>query len=205
MSLSSSVTAAVCSSVLTLILYLSGGDRRGHRLGADLHQVVAAAQQRLLVHPHDGRLELIGDLGGLVGRDEQVAAADVDLVVERDRDRLPRDRLVQIAVEGDDARDAASVRPRAATRTASPFRNRPRDDRPGEAAKILVGPIHPLDRQTQRLPRRRLVDLDAVERPISVGPWYQGSRAAVRRCCRRYGRDRDAGDVGRPSSDANLR
>ena len=44
------------------------------------------------------RLELVGDARRRVGGGEHVAAADVDLVGERQRDRLPGDRLVEVAV-----------------------------------------------------------------------------------------------------------
>ena len=60
-------------------LVLERRDRRGDGLGSGAHQVRAAAQHRLLAHPEDHRLELVGDLGRLLDAREQVAAAHVDL------------------------------------------------------------------------------------------------------------------------------
>ena len=79
-SFSSSVLAARCSSVLTLILYLGAVTVADDGLRADLQPVGAAGQQRLLGHPDDGRLELVGDLRRAVGRGDHVAARAVDLV-----------------------------------------------------------------------------------------------------------------------------
>jgi hypothetical protein len=70
-------------------------DRRcgRRRLGrAEAQQVAAPAQHRLLGHPDDGRAELVGHHRRVGRRGEDVAAADVDLVGERQRDRLPADR-----------------------------------------------------------------------------------------------------------------
>ena len=62
MALSSSVLAARCSSVLTLTWYLGGVTVAGDGLRAELQPVGAARQHRLLGHPHDRGLELIGHL-----------------------------------------------------------------------------------------------------------------------------------------------
>ena len=75
---------------------LQFGDRRGRRLGADLHEIGAAGQQLLRAHPDDMRGELIGDFRPRVGLREHVAARDVDFVGERPasppRRRPPRRR-----------------------------------------------------------------------------------------------------------------
>ena len=65
-------------------------------------------------------LELIGDLERVRRpAHEDVAAADIDLVVERDGDRLAGQRLFEIAIKGDDAGDR-QVRPEGRTLTSSP-------------------------------------------------------------------------------------
>ncbi len=89
--------------------------------GADLEPVGAARQQRLVRHPDQRGLELVGDLGGASARDQQIAARDVDLVGQRQGDRLAGDRFVEVAVGGDDARDRRALAPtgrRAARRPA---------------------------------------------------------------------------------------
>ncbi len=88
-------------------LVLERGDGSGHRARAGLHQIGAALQHRLVVHPHDGRLELAGDLGrGLAGGDH-IAAADVHLTGKGECHGLPGDGLLQVPVRGDDARHRA--------------------------------------------------------------------------------------------------
>jgi hypothetical protein len=67
---------------------LRRGDRGAERARAELDQVRAARQQRLLAHPDHVRLELVGEAGRIVGGADHVAAADVDLVGEGQRDGL---------------------------------------------------------------------------------------------------------------------
>jgi hypothetical protein len=59
------------------------------------------------VHPDERRLELVGDFGRRVRACDDVAAADVDLVGERERDRVAGARDVGNARGRDDLRDAA--------------------------------------------------------------------------------------------------
>jgi hypothetical protein len=61
------------------------GDGDADGAGADLHQVAPAWQHVVVVHPDDVRLELVGDGRGRVGRGQDVASADVDLVGQGDR------------------------------------------------------------------------------------------------------------------------
>ena len=66
-------------------------------------QIGAAGHQRLLVHPDEVGGELVGDFrAGASGGDQQVAARDVDLVGERQRDGVAGLRLREVAVVGDD-------------------------------------------------------------------------------------------------------
>ena len=70
------------------MLELGHRGRDGAR--ADLHQVGAAGQQRLVAHPDQMGGELVGDLRPRGGRRQHVAAGDVDLVGERQRHRVAR-------------------------------------------------------------------------------------------------------------------
>ncbi len=78
-------------------------------LGAQLQPVGAARQHGLVGHPHDGRLELIGRLGGGVGLGQHVAARAVDFVGQAQGDGLAGEGLVQVAIQGDDARDLGGL------------------------------------------------------------------------------------------------
>src|SRR5262249_58781276 len=94
---------------------------------------------------------------------DQVAAADIDLVGESQRDRLAGDREVEVAVTSHDALD----RRLEAGRVHADAVARPDDagaDGAGEASEVQVGAVDPLPRQAGR-PRLhpRLVDLDGLE------------------------------------------
>ena len=60
--------------------------------GADLDEIGAAGQHRLIAHPQDARLELVGRTDRIAAGAENIAAADIDFIVERDGDRLAGDR-----------------------------------------------------------------------------------------------------------------
>ena len=55
---------------------------------ADAHEVGAPGQHRLLVHPQQMAGELVGDRRAFGGADQDVAARDIDLVLQRERHRL---------------------------------------------------------------------------------------------------------------------
>ena len=90
-----------------------------------LEHVAAAGAQQVARHPADVRLELARDLGRLVGAADQLAARDVELVLEAQRQRHRRGRLLELAVEGVDRRDPGAPAARAATATSSPRRSAP--------------------------------------------------------------------------------
>ncbi|MNN39684.1 hypothetical protein D3C81_1537320 [compost metagenome] len=54
----------------------------------DLHQVRTPGQHRLIVHPHQRRLELVGHCRWCVGQSNQVATADIDVILENEGDSL---------------------------------------------------------------------------------------------------------------------
>ena len=88
-SFSSSFLAATCSSVLTFTLYFSGSHGRADGLRADLHEVRPSLQHRAVVHPDDGRLELVGDGRRRIRRGEHITPAHIDFVRKRQRNGLP--------------------------------------------------------------------------------------------------------------------
>ena len=138
-------------------------DGRGDHLRPDLKPVGAARQHFLVRHPHDGRFELVGGLGRIVGQRDHVAARTVDLVGEAERDRLARNGFVQIAVQRDDAADGAGLaRRQHADRVAR--LDRAGRDQAGKATEVEIGAVDPLYGHTERLFRvSRAVDLDRFQ------------------------------------------
>ena len=93
---------------------------------------------------------------------EHVAAADVDLVGERQRDRLAGDRVLEIAVHRDDARDGAFAA-RGQHADLVPCSHHAARDRAGEAAEIEVRAVDPLHRQAERTLLRVVLDVDGLQ------------------------------------------
>src|SRR3546814_7599866 len=87
----------VCSSDL---LVLDFGDLGAHGAAADLDPVGAPRQQPIIVQPQQVGGELVGHLRRIVSRGDHVAAAGVDLIVQRQRDGLSLDCALQLAVGG---------------------------------------------------------------------------------------------------------
>jgi len=144
-------------------LVLDVGDGCGHGLRADLEQIGPAGQQRLVVHPHQGRFELIGRAGGRVGGRNDVTARDVDLVGKCQSDRLTGDRLLEVAVARDDARDRAFLA-RGLDADAVARLHNASGNGAGEAAEVEVGTIDPLHGQAEGLPLQAvIVHLDGLE------------------------------------------
>src|SRR3954467_15296955 len=125
-----------------------------------LQQIEALWIQRPFVHPDEIRVEAGANLGGTAR--EHVAAADVDLVVERQRHRHRRERLVEIPIPRDDAVDAA----RAVCR---PYRDQVTDtdhagsDLTGIATEIIRRTNHQLDGEPEWTRRGIAFDLDGLE------------------------------------------
>ena len=72
-------------------------DRRRYGPRAELQPVSSTRDQRLVGHPHDGRVKLIGGLGRVGGGGNHIAARTVDFVGQAQGDRLARNGLVQVA------------------------------------------------------------------------------------------------------------
>ncbi len=136
-------------------------DFRRHGPGRVLQQVHAPGIERTLVHPDDVGAEPLADFD--FADRQQVAAADVDFVLERQRHRLPGARHLQIAVPGDDPLDPrrSSARP-GRHQIARP--DRPRQNLAGVAAKLVGRPEHELHRHPERLAGDVAIDLDRLEK-----------------------------------------
>ena len=129
-----SVAAGQMLERVDVDLVLEGCDLRPAPSGAEPQQIGAAGQQRLFGHPQQMRGELIGDLGPRAGRDQNVAARDVDFVGQRQRHRIAGLALPRaVAVIGDDAPMTRDVRPR----------RRPRWRRPAGRGREATVPAKP--------------------------------------------------------------
>ena len=160
-------------------LVLLAGDRCGHRGSTGLEPVRAARQHRVIVHPDDRRLELVRDLERIRGGRDHVAARAVDLVGERQRDRLTRDGLLEVSIERDDAghgRGAAGGQDADRVAGTNPAAR----DETREAAEIEVRPIHPLHRHAERIAREaRFVERHGFQMLEQGGAGVPRHRAAL--------------------------
>src|SRR5437868_7058487 len=80
---------------------LERSDRCADGARPDTHEVIAPAKQGFLRHPYQRGLELIPHTRRVVDSGYDLAATDIDLIGQRHSDRLPCDRLLEIAVAGD--------------------------------------------------------------------------------------------------------
>ena len=147
------------------------------RLGA--HQIGAARQKRVFVEPDDVGGELVGDVGPGFRRHQHVAARDLDFVVEHERDGLPLDGGIKIAVMGDDApngRALAGLRDHHGVAR----RNRTGGDGPGKSPEVEIGAVYVLHGEAERraLGRGRYLDrLQVVEQDRPAIPGHLLRRA----------------------------
>ena len=158
-------------------LVLGFGDRRRSLLRADLDPVRSAGKHRLVAHPDDGGLELVGDTGQRVGPREDVAAAGIDLVGKRDRYRLAGDGTREIAAHRDHTGDAAFASGRQDPDLV-PRAHRTAHDRAREAPEIKVRAVDPLHRKPERRPSDVILDLHGLEMPHQRRPVIPGHRGA---------------------------
>ncbi len=104
-------------------LVLEGGDLAGCGLASRLDQVLPMRKHLFVRHPDYVRGELIGNFGTLIGRNQHVAARDIDLVGENHGHRLTGGRRLEIAVGRHDPRDTRrAARPRHRDRVTRPHR-----------------------------------------------------------------------------------
>ncbi|MNO80859.1 hypothetical protein D3C76_720790 [compost metagenome] len=144
-----------------LVLGHRQGDRQ--RLAADLHQVGAAGEHGLLVHPDQADLELVGDAGRIFCGGQDIATAAIDFVGQGEGNGLAGHGLLQVAIEGHDARNPALLPGRQHTHTVAGT-NHAAGDGAGETTEIQVGAVDPLHRHAERqFLLVRLVDLDGFQ------------------------------------------
>ena len=152
--------------------------------------------------------ELVGDAAAARRARQNVAAADVDLVVERQHDRLAGDRWLDAPREPTRMRAMRLARPDAATTISSPTRRGRRRSCPAKPRKSWFG------RLTHCTGRRNGAATDAAARRRRVSR-CSSSAGRNTKACARLGvddvvagarRDRDRRDVGEvDSSAANAR
>ncbi|MNN07315.1 hypothetical protein D3C81_1201390 [compost metagenome] len=175
---------------------LEVGAAHANGAAADLHQVRAAGEHRFLVHPHQGRLELVGHRRRCVGEGEQVAAADVDLVFQGQGHRLAAEGLLLLAAGAEDAGDDALLAGRQHADALADADAAGRDVA-AVTAEVEVGTVHPLYRQAER----RLALLRGFQRHAfqvlqqarALVP--RGVRAGFEHVVAAQGGERDALDV----------
>ena len=182
-------------------LVLDFGDRRADRARADLQPVRSPGQQRVFAEPQQVHRELVRDLRRAAGSGDDVAATDVQFVGERQHDRLAGGRDLEIAIGGDDARDARTT-PRRQRDDVLSGPDRTRGDRAGETAEVLVRATHPLHRHAEAELRgfaRHVHGFEMFEQRRTRVPRHR--RRALQHVVAPQRRQRDAGDV----LDAELR
>ena len=136
---SSSCFAAMCSSVLTSILCSRSVMLALTVRGADLHEIGPAGKQRVFVHPDDVRLKLIGHRWRRAAADNDVSAADIDFVLQRQRHRLRRYSPFEIALRCATMRATRLSLPEGNTRMVSPLFNVPLMTMPAKPRKSWLG------------------------------------------------------------------
>ena len=107
-------------------------------LRRQLQPIGAADLHRAVRHPHQRRLELVGDLRRRVGGGQNIAARAIDLIGQRQRHGLAGDGFVKVAIERNDAAYLV-VLPEGNIRTASPARTLPAAIRPAKPRKSRFG------------------------------------------------------------------
>src|ERR1700730_9124196 len=84
---------------------LEPGHRDRNGPSARLHEIGAARQELAIAHPNEMRGELIGDLGPVFRIAQNIAARDIELIGQSERDRIAGRCALKVAIGGDDARD----------------------------------------------------------------------------------------------------
>ena len=184
-----------------------GGDLGGGGGGAGLQQILPLRQQRLVGHPQQMGVELVaaGWRRAVVGR-QQVAAADVDLVGERQGHRLPGDGGGEVATGGDDAANGGT----APARPGADAVARPQGTGgygAGIAAEIGAGATHPLHRHAEGCRRLVLRRGSLFQRPQQGGTTIpRRLRAGLEEVGAGERRDRDGAHIvdGEPGGEAAV-
>ena len=106
-----------------------------------------AGDERLLRHPDHHRLDLLADVRHVIGMHQHVATADIDLIVQCDRDGHRRKRLLQLPIISDDRCDTTFFAARKRHHLIALVQNA-RGNGACESAKIKIGPKHILHGET---------------------------------------------------------
>jgi hypothetical protein len=134
-------------------------DLDARRAGVRTEQEPSRGGQRCGVEPDERGIEPVGAQRSCpairAGSDEQIAAGEVELVGERERDRVARARVGPVAVEGDDALDAAAHAGRQRLDLVADA-ERARGQRPRVAAERRVGADDELDGEAHRALRSQV-------------------------------------------------
>ncbi len=138
------------------------GDGARHVAGGALDVVFLARQHRLFAHPHQHGVEAVGDARQVVGMHQHVATGYVDLVFQRQSDRLARRGLLQLAVVGDDGLDPAGLA-RRQYRDFIALAHNAAGQGTGEATEIQVRPVDVLHREAQVVEVAVAGNLDAFK------------------------------------------
>ena len=154
-----------------------GIDGCRHHFGGELHQIGATRKNGRLGEPDESSFELISRLRRRLDIDQNIAAADINLIGQREGDTLPCDGARQIAISGDDP-GYLTLTSGGQDFQAIAGAHLSTGDAPGKATEIQVRPIHPLHRHPQRLRLRVIPDRDALQMtqqsrpgiPWCVGP-----------------------------------
>ncbi len=143
------------------------------------------------------RRELIGDFRPRPGIAENIAARDIHIVGQGQRDRVARHRLGPVAVRGDDPRNGGEASgSRHRHRIAGP--DRAAGDSAGEAAEIEIWAVDPLHRKPEGRGDGRRIHVHPLQmrqqgRPVIPG----GIWAAFRDIVAEPGRKRDRDLAGK--------
>ena len=158
---------------------MDAADHAAHLMRGVLDEIAAAGFERLRVHPHDARTETPGHMRRGERGHDHVAAADIDLVFETNRDRLRRVRRCQIAIVSDDALDARMA-PRRQRQHQVALAEHARSQLPRIAAEIQIGPQHILHRENARASSSRPLSAGTSSRySSSAGPVVPGAARAL--------------------------
>ena len=141
-------------------LVLDLGHRRADRARAELQPVRAPRQQRVFAHPQQVRGELVGDLRRTLRAGDHVAAADVEFVGERQRDRLRRPRRGRGRRRRSTMRATFERRPDGSATIVVAGPHLARGNRAGEAAEIRPWSVR----------SGRLTHCTGRRKPISAAP-----------------------------------
>ena len=113
-----------------------------------LEAVRLAREHRLLGHPYQHGIHVVVGAWGVLGVDDHVAPAHVDLVIQDQGDRHRRKGAVEVAILAHDRADAAPASGREHGDLVA-LLNDPRGDRPRVTAEGRVWAQHELHRQPE--------------------------------------------------------